>query len=62
MPDQLEPTEEIRLMHVESLSSLIELCKDRIGAYIDDLINILQKCILDPFADVRKVMYLFNEK
>jgi len=55
VPDQLEPTEEIRLMHVESLSSLIELCKDRIGAYIDDLINILQKCILDPFADVRKV-------
>lgn len=33
---------------------IVDLCGDRIAAYLDEIIQILQQTIVDPFADVKK--------
>ncbi|CAH3109869.1 unnamed protein product [Porites lobata] len=53
-PELVEPCEEIRLSTVEMLLSVIEICGEKVGVYIDDLIKILQRTLVDPFHDVRK--------
>ena len=54
-PELVEPCEELRLYTVELLSSVTEICGGKIGVYIDDMIKILQRTLVDPFHDVRKV-------
>ena len=51
-----EPTEEIRQLLVELLSRLIDQVKIEIGTYIDEVTQILKKTIVDPFAEVKKVI------
>ncbi|XP_068729927.1 dynein axonemal assembly factor 5-like [Montipora capricornis] len=53
-PELVEPCEELRLYTVELLSSVTETCGGKIGVYIDDMIKILQRTLVDPFHDVRK--------
>lgn len=52
--DIVEPSEEIRLNIVTLLSELIPLTKKKIGAYVDDLVKILQRTIVDPYPEVKK--------
>ena len=54
-PELVEPCEELRLYTVELLYSVAEICGEKLGVYIDDLIKILQRTLVDPFHDVRKV-------
>ena len=54
-PEIVEPCEELRLYIVEMLCSVIEICREKVGVYIDDMIKILQRTLVDPFHDVRKV-------
>ena len=57
-PEIVEPCEELRLYIVELLCSVIEICHEKVGVYIDDMIKILQRTLVDPFHDVRKVSFL----
>ena len=59
-PELVEPCEEIRLSTVEMLLSVIEICGVKVGVYIDDLIKILQRTLVDPFHDVRKVRKIWD--
>lgn len=54
-PEIVETCEELRLYIVEMLYSVIEICREKVGVYIDDMIKILQRTLVDPFHDVRKV-------
>ncbi|XP_065647436.1 dynein axonemal assembly factor 5 isoform X2 [Hydra vulgaris] len=49
-----ESTEEIRLLLIESLSKLIDICSEKIGIYIDGIILMLIKTLEDPYSEVRK--------
>ena len=57
-PEIVEPCEELRLYIVELLCSVIEICREKVGVYIDDMIKILQRTLVDPFHDVRKVSFV----
>ena len=59
-PELVEPCEEIRLSMVQMLLSVIEICGEKVGIYIDDLIKILQRTLVDPFHDVRKVRNIWH--
>ncbi|KAK7175263.1 hypothetical protein R3I93_002230 [Phoxinus phoxinus] len=50
----LEPAEELRLAMMEMLSLVVEVCGRQLAPYLDDMINILQRTITDPFPEVRK--------
>ena len=52
-----ETCEELRLLLMELLTTLVEVCKEKMSMYIDDLVKILQKTIADPFHHVKKVRY-----
>ena len=52
-----ETCEELRLLLMELLTALVEVCKEKMAMYIDDLVKILQKTIADPFHHVKKVRY-----
>ncbi|XP_035389658.1 dynein assembly factor 5, axonemal [Electrophorus electricus] len=49
-----EPAEELRLSMVELLSLTVEVCGRHLAPYLDDIIKILQKTIIDPFPDVKR--------
>ena len=52
----VEPSEELRLQLLESiLMPCIELSGKKIAGYLDEVIAILQRTIVDPFAEVRKI-------
>ena len=53
-----EPSEELRLSLVTLLSSLIELEGTRMAPYLSDLVTILQRTIVDPYPEVKKVSLL----
>ncbi len=50
-----EPSEELRLTLVSFLSSLVDLCGAKIAPYLNDMICILQRTIVDPYPEVKKV-------
>ncbi|XP_038066344.1 dynein assembly factor 5, axonemal-like isoform X2 [Patiria miniata] len=50
----VETSEELRLSLVSLLVKLSELTKKKIAPYLDDLVKILQRTIVDPFPDVRR--------
>lgn len=50
----LEPAEEIRLSAVEMLTVTLEVCGKHSAPYLNDVMNILQKTIVDPFPDVKR--------
>ena len=57
-PEIVESCEELRLYLVELLCSVTEICGEKIGVYIDDMVKILQRTLVDPFHDVRKVSFV----
>ncbi|KAI8494919.1 HEAT repeat-containing protein 2 [Branchiostoma belcheri] len=52
--DITEPSEELRLMLVETLARIVDLTGQELAVYLDDLVKILQRTIVDPFPDVKK--------
>lgn len=50
----VEPSEEIRLQLVEVLSFIIEKCGSKMGVYVEDCVRILQRTLVDPYADVKR--------
>uniref|UniRef100_UPI003AAF52D3 dynein axonemal assembly factor 5 n=1 Tax=Centroberyx gerrardi TaxID=166262 RepID=UPI003AAF52D3 len=50
----LEPAEELRLSVMEMLTLTVEVCGKQLAPYLDDMINILQRTIVDPFPDVKR--------
>ncbi|XP_041085870.1 dynein assembly factor 5, axonemal-like [Polyodon spathula] len=52
--DIVEPAEELRLALVEVLTLTVEVCGKRLAPYLDDMVRILQRTIVDPFPDVKK--------
>ncbi len=52
--DIVEPSEEIRLTMIMLLSELIHLVGKKIGAFVDDMVKILQRTIVDAYPEVKK--------
>ncbi|OCT61558.1 dynein assembly factor 5, axonemal-like [Xenopus laevis] len=52
--DIIEPSEELRLAMVQLLTLLVEVCGKKLAPYLDEIIKIFQRTIVDPFPDVRK--------
>ncbi|KAK1164736.1 dynein assembly factor 5, axonemal-like [Acipenser oxyrinchus oxyrinchus] len=52
--DIVEPAEELRLALVEVLTLTVEVCGESLAPYLDDMVRILQRTIVDPFPDVKK--------
>ncbi|XP_033097480.1 dynein assembly factor 5, axonemal-like [Anneissia japonica] len=50
----VETSEELRLNLVELLTKIVDLTGKKISPYLDDFIRILERTILDPYAEVRK--------
>ncbi|KAM9391919.1 dynein axonemal assembly factor 5 [Pholidichthys leucotaenia] len=50
----LEPAEELRLLVMEMLTLTVEVCGKRLSAYLQEMIGILQRSIVDPFPDVKR--------
>jgi len=58
----IEATEEIRLQLIEVLLKIIEICAANPGNYINEIVQVLQVTITDPFSDVRKSSCLCTDK
>ncbi|XP_045213202.2 dynein axonemal assembly factor 5-like [Mercenaria mercenaria] len=54
-PDITEPSEELRLLSVEFLKEILECSGKNLAIYLDDIIKILQRTIIDPYAEVKKL-------
>ena len=50
----VEQSEEIRLNAVVLLTQLIDLTRKKMGAYVDDMVKILQRTVVDPYPEVKK--------
>ena len=50
----VETTEEIRLELLSLLTDIIKVCQKDTGPYVDDIVTILQRTVVDPCADVIK--------
>jgi len=50
----IEPSEELRLEMTQLLSKLVRLCENKMYLYLDDVIRILQRGILDPYPEMKK--------
>ncbi|XP_019113559.2 dynein assembly factor 5, axonemal [Larimichthys crocea] len=50
----LEPAEELRLSAVEMLTLSVEVCGKHLAPYLNEMMNILQRTIGDPFPDVKR--------
>lgn len=50
-----ESSEEVRLNLVTLLTLIISISVMGIAPYLDDLITILQKTIIDPYPEIKKV-------
>ncbi|KAL8584267.1 hypothetical protein ACOMHN_034952 [Nucella lapillus] len=50
----VEPSEELRLQLVELFSLLVDKAGERLPAYLEDSVKILQRTLVDPFPDVKK--------
>ncbi|XP_056391895.1 dynein axonemal assembly factor 5 [Hyla sarda] len=53
-PEITEPSEELRLALTQLLTLLVEVCGRKLGPYLDEMVRILQRTIVDPFPDVKK--------
>ncbi|KAI1884449.1 hypothetical protein AGOR_G00226510 [Albula goreensis] len=50
----LEPAEELRLAMLEVLTLTVEVCGNRLAPYVDDMVKILQRTIVDPFPEAKR--------
>ncbi|KAM9096465.1 dynein assembly factor 5, axonemal [Sarcophilus harrisii] len=49
-----EPCEELRLALVELLSLVVQLCGRSLAPYLEEMVRILRRTIVDPFPDVKR--------
>ncbi len=49
-----EPSEELRLELVQWLSKIVQISQQKMSLYLDDLVRILQRTIVDPYPEVKK--------
>lgn len=52
--DIVEPSEEIRLQLIKLLGKLLDKCAKNIELYVQDLVKILARTVLDKFHEVKK--------
>ncbi|KAK7940376.1 hypothetical protein WMY93_003702 [Mugilogobius chulae] len=52
--DIVEPAEELRLSVLEMLTLVVEVCGNHLAPYLNEMFNILQRSIVDPFPDVKR--------
>lgn len=52
--DIVEPSEEIRFQLVKLLAWIIETAGKLLASYLDELISVLQRVIVDPYPEVKK--------
>ncbi|CAH1795277.1 unnamed protein product [Owenia fusiformis] len=52
--DLVEQSEEIRLVLLETLTLIVKEANKRLAVYLDDMVTILRRTIVDPFPDVKK--------
>ncbi|XP_028840855.1 dynein assembly factor 5, axonemal isoform X2 [Denticeps clupeoides] len=52
--EAVEPAEELRLALTELLSLTVGLCGKRMAPYLDEVVRILQRTVVDPFPDVKR--------
>nr|XP_061805725.1 dynein axonemal assembly factor 5-like [Nerophis lumbriciformis] len=50
----LEPSEELRLSATEMLTLTVEVCGKQLAPYLNEMMNILQRTVVDPFPDVKR--------
>ena len=50
-----EPSEELRLQLLQLLSAVVKACAAEMAPYLDDMILILQRTIVDPYPELKKV-------
>lgn len=54
-PEIAEPSEELRLTCVTYLTSVVDICAAGMTPYLSDMIAILQRTLVDPYPEVKKV-------
>ena len=54
-PEIIEPSEELRLQVVELLKEIVESSGKKNSVYMADIIKILQRTIIDPYPEVKKL-------
>jgi dynein assembly factor 5 len=54
-PVIVETSEEIRLLLLVRTTELVGMCEDKSSPYIQELSEIVQRTLHDPFPDVKKV-------
>ena len=57
-----EPSEELRLSLVTLLSLIVGICRCQMAPYLNDMITILQRTIVDPYPEVKKVSLCFMSR
>ncbi|XP_072337666.1 dynein axonemal assembly factor 5 [Scyliorhinus torazame] len=53
--DVTEPAEELRLVLLQLLVLTVEVCGRKLASYLEDMVKILQRTIVDPFPEVKKM-------
>lgn len=53
--DITEPSEELRLLMVVMMTSFTDHCGPRMSPYLNDTVTILQRTLVDPYHEVKKV-------
>ncbi|XP_037113036.1 dynein assembly factor 5, axonemal-like isoform X1 [Syngnathus acus] len=52
--ETLEPAEELRLSAVEMLTLTVDVCGKQLAPYLNEMIDILRRTLVDPFPDVKR--------
>ncbi|XP_077590424.1 dynein axonemal assembly factor 5 [Stigmatopora nigra] len=50
----LEPSEELRLSATEMLTLTVEVCGKHLVPYLNEMMNILQRTVVDPYPEVKR--------
>lgn len=53
--DITEPSEELRLLMLIMMTSFTDLCGSKMAPYLNDTVTILQRTLVDPYHEVKKV-------
>ena len=60
--DITEPSEELRLLMVVMMTSFTDQCGSKMSPYLNDTVTILQRTLVDPYHEVKKVKMMYSEK
>ncbi|XP_029432583.1 dynein assembly factor 5, axonemal [Rhinatrema bivittatum] len=53
-PEVVEASEELRLALLQLLTLTVDVCGGKLAPYLDEMVRILQRTLVDPFPDVKK--------